>query len=229
MLMLEAGQLKDLSRLLRAARRGRLEIRIDLTHLKRVGNQQPGALARMAVQRLPGRKGARLPAGAGARRGSCHALRIGAGGWDLARARAAGAGEDRLAGHGLLRRLFSAHLETYRSHPSRPPQPRSALVGSRRSARQGHTTSGMPVRVQAPDGSTRDSARHGHMKSGGPFGRTRQPAPDAACGFVLRRDGRNRGHQMRCGGNIIGQHPINERRRMAWPASLLCRPYSDWS
>jgi ubiquinone biosynthesis protein len=39
----------DLSRLLRAARRGRLEIHIDVTHLKHVGNQLDGAANRMTV------------------------------------------------------------------------------------------------------------------------------------------------------------------------------------
>jgi len=39
----------DLSRLLRAARRGRLEIHIDVTHLKHVGNQLDGAANRLVV------------------------------------------------------------------------------------------------------------------------------------------------------------------------------------
>jgi ubiquinone biosynthesis protein len=39
----------DLSRLLRAARRGRLEIHIDLTHLKHVGNQLDGAANRLVI------------------------------------------------------------------------------------------------------------------------------------------------------------------------------------
>jgi ubiquinone biosynthesis protein len=39
----------DLSRLLRAARRGRLEIHIDVTHLKRVGNQLDRAANRLVV------------------------------------------------------------------------------------------------------------------------------------------------------------------------------------
>ena len=40
---------RDISRLLRAARRGRLEIHIDITHLKRVGNQLDSAANRLAV------------------------------------------------------------------------------------------------------------------------------------------------------------------------------------
>lgn len=40
---------RDLSRLLRAARRGRLEIHIDITHLKRVGNQLDSAANRLVV------------------------------------------------------------------------------------------------------------------------------------------------------------------------------------
>jgi len=40
---------QDLSRLLRAARRGRLEIHIDVTHLKRVGNQLDSAVNRLVV------------------------------------------------------------------------------------------------------------------------------------------------------------------------------------
>ncbi|MHB9101422.1 MAG: ABC1 kinase family protein, partial [Sulfuricella sp.] len=39
----------DLSRLLRAARRGRLEIHIDVTHLKHVGNQLDSAANRLAI------------------------------------------------------------------------------------------------------------------------------------------------------------------------------------
>jgi ubiquinone biosynthesis protein len=48
-LTLIAGLPHDLSRLLRAARRGRLEIHIDVTHLKHVGNQLDGAVNRLAV------------------------------------------------------------------------------------------------------------------------------------------------------------------------------------
>ncbi len=48
-LALVAGLPQDLSRLLRAARRGRLEIHIDLTHLKRVGNQIDSAANRLAI------------------------------------------------------------------------------------------------------------------------------------------------------------------------------------
>jgi len=44
-----AGLPHDLSRLLRAARRGRLEINIDVAHLKHVGNQLDGAVNRLAV------------------------------------------------------------------------------------------------------------------------------------------------------------------------------------
>ena len=40
---------RDLSRLLRAARRGRLELHIDVTHLKRVGNQLDRAANRLVV------------------------------------------------------------------------------------------------------------------------------------------------------------------------------------
>jgi ubiquinone biosynthesis protein len=40
---------RDLSRLLRAARRGRLEIHIDVTHLKRVGNQLDSSANRLVV------------------------------------------------------------------------------------------------------------------------------------------------------------------------------------
>lgn len=39
----------DLAKLLRAARRGRLEIHIDVTHLKRVGNQLDSAANRLVV------------------------------------------------------------------------------------------------------------------------------------------------------------------------------------
>lgn len=46
---LVAGLPHDLSRLLRAARRGRLEIHIDIAHLKHVGNQLDGAVNRLAV------------------------------------------------------------------------------------------------------------------------------------------------------------------------------------
>nr|BAD80990.1 2-octaprenylphenol hydroxylase of ubiquinone biosynthetic pathway [uncultured bacterium] len=46
---LVAGLPQDLSRLLRAARRGRLEIHIDVTHLKRVGNQLDSAANRLVV------------------------------------------------------------------------------------------------------------------------------------------------------------------------------------
>lgn len=48
-LSLVAGLPQDFSRLLRAARRGRLEIHIDVTHLKRVGNQLDSAANRLAV------------------------------------------------------------------------------------------------------------------------------------------------------------------------------------
>jgi ubiquinone biosynthesis protein len=48
-LSLVAGLPQDLSRLLRAARRGRLEIHIDITHLKRVGNQLDGAANRLVI------------------------------------------------------------------------------------------------------------------------------------------------------------------------------------
>ncbi|MFA6972924.1 MAG: AarF/UbiB family protein, partial [Gallionella sp.] len=48
-LTLIAGLPHDLSRLLRAARRGRLEIHIDIAHLKHVGNQLDGAANRLAV------------------------------------------------------------------------------------------------------------------------------------------------------------------------------------
>jgi ubiquinone biosynthesis protein len=39
----------DLSRLLRAARRGKLDIHIDVTHLKHVGDQLDGAVNRLAA------------------------------------------------------------------------------------------------------------------------------------------------------------------------------------
>jgi ubiquinone biosynthesis protein len=48
-LSLVAGLPQDLSRLLRAARRGRLEIHIDVMHLKRVGNQLDSAANRLVV------------------------------------------------------------------------------------------------------------------------------------------------------------------------------------
>ena len=48
-LSLVAGLPQDISRLLRAARRGRLEIHIDVTHLKRVGNQLDSAASRLTV------------------------------------------------------------------------------------------------------------------------------------------------------------------------------------
>jgi len=40
---------QDLSRLLRAARRGRLEVHVDVTHLRRVGNQLDRAANRLVV------------------------------------------------------------------------------------------------------------------------------------------------------------------------------------
>ncbi|HMT80114.1 MAG TPA: AarF/UbiB family protein [Azonexus sp.] len=43
------GLPQDISRLLRAARRGQLDIRIDVTHLKRVGNQIDSAANRMTI------------------------------------------------------------------------------------------------------------------------------------------------------------------------------------
>ncbi|OFZ67533.1 MAG: ubiquinone biosynthesis protein UbiB [Betaproteobacteria bacterium RBG_16_56_24] len=49
MLALIADMPHDLSRLLRAARRGRLEIHIDVTNLKHVGNQLDGAANRLVV------------------------------------------------------------------------------------------------------------------------------------------------------------------------------------
>jgi ubiquinone biosynthesis protein len=48
-LALLTGLPQDISRLLRAARRGRLEIHIDLTHLKRVGNQLDSAANRLVI------------------------------------------------------------------------------------------------------------------------------------------------------------------------------------
>jgi ubiquinone biosynthesis protein len=48
-LTLLSGLPHDLSRLLRAARRGRLEINIDVAHLKHVGNQLDGAVNRLTV------------------------------------------------------------------------------------------------------------------------------------------------------------------------------------
>jgi ubiquinone biosynthesis protein len=49
MLSLVGGLPQDVSRLLRAARRGRLEIHIDVLHLKRVGNQLDSAANRLVV------------------------------------------------------------------------------------------------------------------------------------------------------------------------------------
>lgn len=49
MLSLVGGLPQDVSRLLRAARRGRLEIHIDILHLKRVGNQLDSAANRLTV------------------------------------------------------------------------------------------------------------------------------------------------------------------------------------
>ncbi|MCR4304807.1 MAG: AarF/UbiB family protein [Gallionella sp.] len=49
MLALIADMPHDLSRLLRAARRGRLEIHIDVTNLKHVGNQLDGAANRLVI------------------------------------------------------------------------------------------------------------------------------------------------------------------------------------
>lgn len=48
-LSLIAGLPHDLSQLLRAARRGRLEIHIEIAHLKHVGNQLDGAVNRLAL------------------------------------------------------------------------------------------------------------------------------------------------------------------------------------
>lgn len=48
-LTLIAGLPRDLSRLLHSARRGRLEIHIDVTHLKHIGNQLDGAVNRLAA------------------------------------------------------------------------------------------------------------------------------------------------------------------------------------
>jgi ubiquinone biosynthesis protein len=44
-----AGLPHDLSHLLRAARRGKLEINIEVAHLKHVGNQLDGAANRLTV------------------------------------------------------------------------------------------------------------------------------------------------------------------------------------
>ena len=49
MMSLIAGLPHDLSRLLRAARRGRLEIHIDVTNLRHVGNQLDGAANRLVI------------------------------------------------------------------------------------------------------------------------------------------------------------------------------------
>lgn len=49
LLSLVTGLPQDVSRLLRAARRGRLEIHIDITHLKHVGNQLDSAINRLVV------------------------------------------------------------------------------------------------------------------------------------------------------------------------------------
>ncbi len=48
-LALVADLPQDISRLLRVARRGRLEVHIDVTHLKRVGNQLDRAISRLVV------------------------------------------------------------------------------------------------------------------------------------------------------------------------------------
>ncbi len=48
-LSLVAGLPQEISRLLRAARRGRLEIHIDIAHLTRVGNQLDNAVSRLTV------------------------------------------------------------------------------------------------------------------------------------------------------------------------------------
>ncbi len=48
-LSLVAGLPQDISRLLRAARRGRLEVHIDVMHLKRVGNQIDSAANRLVI------------------------------------------------------------------------------------------------------------------------------------------------------------------------------------
>ncbi|MEI7457391.1 MAG: AarF/UbiB family protein [Nitrosomonadales bacterium] len=48
-LTLISGLPHDLSRLLRAARRGRLEIHIEIAHLKHVGNQLDGAVNRLSI------------------------------------------------------------------------------------------------------------------------------------------------------------------------------------
>jgi len=44
-----AGLPQDISRLLRAARRGRLEVHIDVTHLRRVGDQLDNAANRLVI------------------------------------------------------------------------------------------------------------------------------------------------------------------------------------
>jgi ubiquinone biosynthesis protein len=44
-----AGLPQDISRLLRAARSGRLEVHIDVTHLKRVGDQFGNAANRLVI------------------------------------------------------------------------------------------------------------------------------------------------------------------------------------
>jgi ubiquinone biosynthesis protein len=49
MLALIGGLPHDFSRLLRAARRGRLEIHIDVANLKHVGNQLDGAVNRLVI------------------------------------------------------------------------------------------------------------------------------------------------------------------------------------
>jgi ubiquinone biosynthesis protein len=49
MFSLLAGLPQDLSHLLRAVRRGRLEIHIDVTHLRRVGDQLDSAANRIVI------------------------------------------------------------------------------------------------------------------------------------------------------------------------------------
>src|SRR5690606_26524622 len=49
-LALVAGLPDDLSRLLRAARRGRLELHVDVTQLRRFGNQLDRALNRLVIR-----------------------------------------------------------------------------------------------------------------------------------------------------------------------------------
>ena len=44
-----AGLPQDISRLLRAVRRGRLEVHIDVTHLRRVGDQLDNAANRLVI------------------------------------------------------------------------------------------------------------------------------------------------------------------------------------